>query len=82
MMNQAAVQRQAQQEASQENQAMTQQPEQRRGVETNIASNSMSGGGHGYGYNHPGDIGWPEWASMIGGNHWAEMKKYKQNMGG
>ena len=82
MMNQAAVQKQAQQETSQEIMAMGPQPEQRKPAETTIASNSMGGGGDGYAYNQPGDIGWPEWASMIGGNHWSELKKFKQNMWG
>ena len=31
-------------------------------------------------YNNPNDIEWPDWASMIGGNHWEEMKKIKKNM--
>jgi len=28
----------------------------------------------------PEDIGWPDWAGMIGGMHWEEMKNYKKNM--
>lgn len=34
----------------------------------------------GYAYNLPGDVGWPDWAALIGGNHWEEMKNYKKNM--
>lgn len=40
------------------------------------------GDSSGYAYNLLGDIGWPDWAAMIGGNHWEEMKHYKKNMWG
>jgi hypothetical protein len=36
----------------------------------------------GYAYNLPGDVGWPDWAALIGGNHWEEMKHYKKHMAG
>jgi hypothetical protein len=81
MMNQTAIQRQAQQEYSQEMLA-TASEETSRGADSSIVNNTISGSGAGHGYNYPGDTGWPEWASMIGGNHWSEMKKYKQNMWG
>jgi hypothetical protein len=35
-----------------------------------------------YDYNNASDVGWPDWASMVGGNHWAELKKIKLNMFG
>ena len=67
---------------SQEMLSATPTEETRRGSDVNVVTNTMSGGGAGYDYNAPWDIGWPDWASMIGGNHWAEGKKYKQNMWG
>lgn len=33
-------------------------------------------------YNGPEDIGWPDWAKMLGGNHYEELKKIKLNMWG
>jgi len=33
-------------------------------------------------YNGPEDLGWPDWAKMLGGNHYEELKKIKLNMWG
>lgn len=45
-------------------------------------SESSSGTPVSFDYNNASDIGWPDWASMIGGNHWAELKKIRLNMWG
>jgi hypothetical protein len=80
MVSEAAVQQQAQQEAALET-ATTSQP---NAMADNISPpvGSMGGGGEGYAYNYPGDNSWPDWASMIGGLHWNEMKNFKKNMWG
>jgi hypothetical protein len=80
MVSEAAVQQQAQQEAALET-ATTSQP---NAMADNISPpvGSMGGGGEGYAYNYPGDNSWPDWASMIGGLHWSEMKNFKKNMWG
>ena len=46
------------------------------------ASEASSGTPVSYDYNNASDIGWPDWAGMIGGNHWAELKKIRLNMWG
>lgn len=43
-------------------------------------NNRMAFDQPGYNYNMPGDVGWPDWASMLGGNHWPEMSKFKRNL--
>jgi hypothetical protein len=77
MVSETAVQQQAQQEISQERTVQDQAP--------NPSTSSASGvgsmvGGESYAYNYPSDTSWPDWASMIGGNHWNEMKNFKKNM--
>jgi hypothetical protein len=34
----------------------------------------------GFAYNMPGDIEWPDWAGMLGGNHYEEMNLFKPRM--
>lgn len=77
MVNQAAVSSQATEQTIQEAQTSffnpTVNPEPNR-----MHSSDTSG----FAYNMPEDIGWPDWAGMLGGNHWEEMKNYKKNMWG
>jgi hypothetical protein len=79
IVSQAAVQQQVQQET-----AMETPISQPNAMSDNITPSvgSMGGGGEGYAYNYPGDNSWPDWASMIGGLHWSEMKNFKKNMWG
>jgi len=57
--------------------------EQTKKVTTDIAaSEKTSGTPVIYDYNNASDVGWPDWASMVGGNHWAELKNIKLNMFG
>lgn len=57
--------------------------EQTKKVTTDIAaSEKTSGTPVIYDYNNASDVGWPDWASMVGGNHWPELKKIKLNMFG
>lgn len=57
--------------------------EQTKKVTTDIAaSEKTSGTPVIYDYNNASDISWPDWASMVGGNHWEELKKIKLNMFG
>lgn len=82
MLKQAAVSKQAQQESAQDpitealNSIFGQQQNTPEVGPTPTLSGSYNG------YNGPSDIGWPDWAEMIGGNHWKEMKNYKKNMWG
>lgn len=56
--------------------------EQTKKVTTEIAaSEKTSGTPVIYDYNNASDVGWPDWASMVGGNHWSELK-LKLNMFG
>lgn len=81
IVNQTAVAKQAQSESLEETLFGGKEPQNDTaiGSGTNI---SMSSTGESYAYNHPEDTGWPDWASMIGGNHWEEMKNFKKNMWG
>lgn len=76
MINQAAVQNQAQPEQ----QDMAQFSVPGTAPDATVSPNQMSYQQEGYAYNYPSDVSWPDWASMIGGNHWSEMKKIKKNM--
>jgi hypothetical protein len=74
-VNQAAVSAQAAEQTIQEAQSSFYTPQ------VNPEANRMTmGDNSGFAYNMPDDIGWPDWAGMIGGNHWEEMKNYKKNM--
>lgn len=79
LVKESAVQTQATQETAQ-----LQTVETARNVPSNTSGNVKlaSGDQSGYAYNMPGDVGWPDWAALIGGNHWEEMKSYKKNMWG
>lgn len=82
IVQQAAVAKQAQQEMAQEeplSEMLGSLFGQQGGGSTvvNNSSNISAGG-----YNNQYDVGWPDWAEMIGGNHWKEMKNYKKNMWG
>lgn len=75
MVNQAAVSSQAAQQTVQESQSSFFNPT------VNSEPNRMhSSDTSGFAYNMPGDIAWPDWAGMLGGMHWEEMKNYKKNM--
>lgn len=75
MLNQAAVSSEATEQTVQEAQVSSHAPQ------VNAESNRMHNSNQaGYAYNMPGDIEWPDWASMLGGNHYEEMKNYKKNM--
>jgi hypothetical protein len=77
-VSQAAVQSQAMEESAQQQTVTpTNTPSMTGGASPMSAADNS-----GYAYNTPDDIGWPDWASMIGGNHWEEMKHYKKNMWG
>jgi hypothetical protein len=76
MINQAAVQTQAQTEQ----QDMSQFSIPGTAPDAGVNPNQMSYQQAGYSYNYPWDVSWPDWASMIGGNHWSEMRKIKKNM--
>lgn len=82
MLKQAAVSKQAQQESAQD--PITEALNGIFGQQQNVpgVNTTSSMGGVYDGYNGPSDIGWPDWAEMIGGNHWKEMKNYKKNMWG
>jgi len=67
LINQAAVQKQAQEEMGRET-----PPVKPTASEAAVNSNEM-GGGKGYDYNHPADREWPNWASMLGGAHYKEL---------
>ena len=67
MINQAAVQKQAQEEMGRESAV----PES-IAREPSVNSSEM-GGGKGYDYNHPGDREWASWVSMLGGAHYKEL---------
>lgn len=57
--------------------------EQTKKITTEIAaSEKTSGTPVIYDYNNANDVGWPDWASIIGGNHWDELRKVKLNMFG
>lgn len=74
-VNQAAITAEATQQTVQEAQSSAYTPQ------VNPEANRMAmGDNSGFAYNMPDDIGWPDWAGMIGGNHWEEMKNYKKNM--
>ena len=45
-----------------------------------VATENASGLPSSYNYNNANDVGWPDWAALIGGWHWEETKKIKQNM--
>jgi hypothetical protein len=67
MINQAAVQKQAQEEMGREStvpESIVREPS---------VNSSEMGGGKGYDYNHPGDREWASWASMLGGAHYKEL---------
>jgi len=75
VVNQAAVSSQAAEQTVQEAQGSFFNPT------VNSEPNKMSNMNQsGFAYNMPGDIEWPDWAGMLGGNHWEEMKNYKKNM--
>jgi hypothetical protein len=75
MLNQAAVTSQATEQTIQEAQGSFFNPQ------VNVEPNRMTATNQsGFAYNMPGDIEWPDWASMLGGNHYEEMKNYKKNM--
>lgn len=82
MLTQAAINKQVQQESAQD--PITEMLSSVFGQQQNTpdiqGTPSMAGSYDGY--NGPSDIGWPDWAEMIGGNHWKEMKNYKKNMWG
>ncbi|MEN6624013.1 MAG: hypothetical protein ABFD50_21010, partial [Smithella sp.] len=82
MLTQAAINKQVQQESAQD--PITEMLNSVFGQQQNTpdiqGTPSMAGSYDGY--NGPSDIGWPDWAEMIGGNHWKEMKNYKKNMWG
>lgn len=56
--------------------------EQTKKQTTDIVSSEASSGTPAmYDYNNINDVGWPDWAAIVGGNHWQELKKVKLNMG-
>lgn len=75
-----AVQAAANQEAYQEN--LFNEAPAVNNVEVRNAQAPYVGDMAGYNYNNPADISWPDWAALIGGNHWDEMKKIKKSMWG
>lgn len=77
LINQSAVETQAQQSTQQD---MTQFSPSATAPDVGVNPNQMSYQQAGYSYNYPWDVSWPDWASMIGGNHWSEMRKIKKNM--
>jgi hypothetical protein len=83
VLKQAAVTNQVQQEIAQQepiSEILASIFGQQSTPSSTIVNNSsnISAGG----YNGTYDVGWPDWAEMIGGNHWKEMKNYKKNMWG
>lgn len=78
MVNQAAVSSQAAEQTTQEAQNTFFNTPSVNPEPNGMTTRNQSG----YAYNMPGDIEWPDWASMLGGNHWEEMKGYKKNMWG
>jgi hypothetical protein len=83
IVQQAAVAKQAQQELAQQEpitDLLNSIFGQLGGGSSTVVNNSSNMGAGGY--NGQYDIGWPDWAEMIGGNHWKEMKSYKKNMWG
>jgi hypothetical protein len=78
IVNQAAVETKAYQDQSQQGMVDRQNS---KPVEAPVpAVKSMGGGGEGYAYNYSWDKSWPDWASMIGGQHWSELQNFKKNM--
>lgn len=82
-LKQAAVSNQVQQEIAQQepiSEILASIFGQQSGSSSTVVNNNsnVSAGG----YNGTYDVGWPDWAEMIGGNHWKEMKNYKKNMWG
>lgn len=76
LVKENALQRQAQQESVQEN--YLQPTGETSETPPNVVSqNSMYSEAPGYQYNHPGDVGWPDWASMLGHTGYQEMSKIK-----
>lgn len=82
MLTQAAINKQVQQESAQD--PITEMLNSVFGQQQNTpeVQGAPTMAGSYDGYNGPSDIGWPDWAEMIGGNHWKEMKSYKKNMWG
>ena len=69
--NQVISETAIQKEAQQENMSQAQQT---NSPDNRINPNTMAFDGEGYNYNGPEDTSWPSWASMLGGNHYKEMK--------
>jgi len=76
-MNQAAIQKQAQQETIQEQNYQQAQGATNGGGEISASNNGMAFGGDSYAYNLPWDTGWPDWLQQLGGNHYKEMSSIK-----
>lgn len=76
MVNEAAVQAEATEQYAQQ---QTTTPQSGGGGTSNV-NRMQAADNSGYAYNTANDVGWPDWAAMIGGNHWEEMKNYKKNM--
>ena len=74
-LNQAAVTSQATEQTVQEAQVSSHTPQVN--AEPNRMHNSNQAG---FAYNMPGDIEWPDWAGMLGGNHYEEMNLFKPRM--
>jgi|688.fasta_scaffold04465_19 hypothetical protein len=79
IVKQTAVQSAANQETFQES-LFNETPAQNN-IQVNGGQSGYIGDMAGYNYNHPADVSWPDWASLIGGNHWEEAKKIKKHMG-
>lgn len=80
IVKQTAVQSAANEQLYQESLAESQTPN----ITPEVRSSQQPyiGDMAGYNYNNPADVGWPDWAALIGGNHWDEMKKIKKTMWG
>lgn len=78
MVNQVAVNKQAQSESLTQTMFGDREPQNQPPV--SAASNQMTSSGQAYAYNNPGDTGWPDWAAMLGGNHYEELDLFKPRM--
>jgi hypothetical protein len=66
IIGETAVQKESQQDVASQNQVSP--------PDTTLNPNAVVASNDGYNYNSPDDTGWPSWASMLGGNHYKEMK--------
>lgn len=80
-IEQSQIQNEMEEYASRE--SMKTYAEQSKKQTTELASSEATTGTPVmYDYNNVNDVGWPDWAAIVGGNHWQELKKVKLNMFG